>query len=52
MEKSILFAEWLGQNHYKLYNVTEKKCYWVSESDNYIHRTTEELYFIFDNIKQ
>lgn len=29
--KSIKFAEWLAQNHYRLYNVGEDGCEWVNE---------------------
>ena len=52
MIKSILFAEWIGKNHYKLYNETKENCYWVSESDGYIHRTTKELFIKFEPIRE
>ena len=29
--KSIKFAEWLAQNHYRLYNVGGDGCEWVNE---------------------
>jgi hypothetical protein len=44
MNIHILFPEWIGQNHYRLHNVTEGIHYWKNE---YGVKTTQELYQIF-----
>lgn len=50
--ESILFAEWLAQNHYRLCNIDKDNCYWVSESDEDGEQTTKQLKVKFDNTKQ
>jgi hypothetical protein len=47
--KTINFAEWLAENHYTLYNIIDKEYYWISESDNYVPHTTEQLLKKFKN---
>lgn len=39
--KEILFAQWIAENHYHLYNVEDEVYYWVNE---YNMKTTTELY--------
>jgi len=50
--KSILFAEWLAENHYQLCNVSNGTYYWESESDSDGTQTTLQLKIKFDNTKQ
>ena len=38
---AILFAQWIAENHYHLYNVEDGVYYWVNE---YNMKTTAELY--------
>ena len=47
--ESILFAEWLAENHYRLCNVTKENHYWISESDKDGEQTTLQLKIKFDN---
>jgi len=47
--KEVLFAEWLGQNHYRLCNVNKDFCYWESESDEDEEQTTQELLIKYIN---
>jgi hypothetical protein len=42
--KSIKFAEWLAQNHYRVINESKGVFYWISESDNDGEQTTKQLY--------
>jgi hypothetical protein len=37
----ILFAQWVAENHYHLYNVEDELYYWKNESGT---KTTTELY--------
>lgn len=42
--ESILFANWIGENHYRLVNRIGKIYYWLSESDDDGEQTTTQLY--------
>ncbi len=42
--KFILFAEWVGENHYHLFNIAEGVYYWKNEHDT---KTTEELFDLY-----
>jgi hypothetical protein len=46
MEELIEFAEWIAENHYKLYNKSKGVCYWMNEDDK---KTTSELLKLFKN---
>jgi len=39
--QEILFAQWIAENHYHLYNVENGLYYWVNESNM---KTTTELF--------
>ena len=44
MKNSILFAEWISENHYVLINFLDGVYYWKNEYDI---KTTKELYEIW-----
>ncbi len=47
--KAVKFAEWLAENHYRLYNVETKTGirFWKNETNN--QKTTKQLYKEFEN---
>lgn len=49
--EAVKFAEWLAENHYKLHHIIVQNgaFVWRSKCDNYIDRSTDELYQIFIN---
>lgn len=47
IKKTILnFPEWIGENHYRLYNVENNIYYWRNEDQNL--KTTKQLFKEFD----
>jgi hypothetical protein len=40
----VMFAEWLGQNHYRLHNISNGIHYWKNE---YGVKTSQELFDLF-----
>jgi hypothetical protein len=48
---AIGFAEWLGKNHYKLYNENKENCYWVSSINGYTPIKSKELLEIYKKEK-
>ena len=52
---SIAFLNWVRENHYAAYNMVEINDKWTfiwkSESDDFIERTSEELFELFENEK-
>lgn len=44
IDKEILFAEWIAENHYRLINVIQSVHIWANEHNTY---STKELFEIF-----
>ena len=43
------FAEWIAENHFRLYNIENGLYYWKNENEN---KTTEELFNDYEKFKK
>lgn len=44
---AILFAEWISENHFKLFDITDNTKLWRSEFHNWIKYNSQKLYSLF-----